>query len=218
VYVALPEIQEKLGGPGGRTKISLQTGQRWLKKLDWRYGRKKNGMYIDGHEREDIVKYRGEFIERWKEYEKRMVTYNNDGNIMTTPQGFTVPQGARFRLILVTHDESTFYQEDRRKMKWTHKDDKPIPERKGKGSSIMISDFLTPEWGRLKDDDDEARIVWLAGKIATAGLQPMISSSKLNMLSTSLNQKLTALQPASFFLITHPATKNVPPTHYLPAR
>jgi hypothetical protein len=151
-YVARPEIQEKLGGD--KTKISLRTGQRWLKKLDWRYGRKKKGMYIDGHEREDVVNYRKEFIERWKEYEKRMVTYDNGGNIQTTPKGFPVQQGARFRLILVTHDESTFYQEDRRKTKWTHKNEKAIPERKGEGSSIMISDFLTPEWGRLKDDDE----------------------------------------------------------------
>jgi hypothetical protein len=160
-YVGLPEIQDKLGGPRGQTKISLRTGQRWLKKLDWRYGRKKNGMYIDGHEREDIVKYRGEFIEQWKEYEKRMVTYNNDGNIMTTPQGFMVLQGAQFILILVTHDESTFYQEDRRKTKWTYKDDRPIPERKGEGSSIMISDFLTPEWGRLKDDDEYVAMLFI---------------------------------------------------------
>jgi hypothetical protein len=158
-YVALPEIQEKLGGPGGRTKISLRTGQRWLKKLDWRYGKKKKGMYIDGHEREDVIKYREEFTQRWKEYEKRMVTYNNDGTIQSTPKGFAVPQGARFRLILVTHDESTFYQEDRRKSKWTHKNDKATPERKGEGSSIMISDFLTPDWGRLKDDDEYVAIL-----------------------------------------------------------
>ena len=29
----------------------------------------------------------------------------------------------------------------------------------------MVSDFLTLEWGRLKDDDDEARLFFKAGKI-----------------------------------------------------
>lgn len=43
-------------------------------KLDWRYGKKKKGMYIDGHEQEDVVQYWDEFLKRWKEYKKRMVT------------------------------------------------------------------------------------------------------------------------------------------------
>ena len=107
-------------------------------------------MYIDGHEREDVVKYREEFLERWKEYEKRMVTYDNDGNIEHEPTGFAVPQRGRFRLILVTHDESTFYANDRRKTQWMHATDKATPQRKGEGPSIMISDMNTSEWGRLQ--------------------------------------------------------------------
>jgi hypothetical protein len=149
------QLQELLGlkGNGTITAISIRTAQRWLRKHDWRYGRPKKGMYIDGHEREDIVKYRNEFIQRWKEYEKRMVIYDNNGNIATTPRGFKVPNG-RFRLVLVTHDESTFYANDRRKTKWTHASEKAVPERKGEGSSLMVSDFLTPEWGRLMDDHE----------------------------------------------------------------
>jgi hypothetical protein len=33
--------------------ISKTTAQRWLTKLKWHYSKKKNGMYIDGHERDD---------------------------------------------------------------------------------------------------------------------------------------------------------------------
>lgn len=61
-YVAQPEVQERLGVK--KRGISLATAQRWMQKLDWQYGKKKNGMYIDGHEREDVVKYRKEFLER----------------------------------------------------------------------------------------------------------------------------------------------------------
>ena len=110
-FVATEKIQGMLGSKN--RGICLRTAQRWLHKLDWRYGRKKRGMYIDGHERDDVVKYRGEFIQRWKEYEKRMVTYDNDGKESAPPPGFAVPQIGRFRLILVTHDESTFYAHDR---------------------------------------------------------------------------------------------------------
>ena len=108
-------------------------------------------MYIDGHEREDVVKYREEFVARWKEYEKRFVIYGNDGEILSQPIGFPVPQIGRFRLILVTHDESTFYETDRRKTKWVHASDKPEPVKKGDGQSIMVSAFVTSEWGLLRD-------------------------------------------------------------------
>jgi hypothetical protein len=111
-------------------------------------------MYVDGHEREDVVAYRREFIQRWKQYEKRMTTYSNDG-IPTEPQGgFAVPQIGWFKLILVTHDESTFYANDQRKVKWIHKDERMAPQPKGEGASIMISDFLVPEWGRLTYDGE----------------------------------------------------------------
>lgn len=154
-YISKPEVQERLGASGNKkTTISLRTAQRWMRKNDWRYGKKRNGMYIDGHEREDVVKYRGEFIERWKEYEKRMVTYDNEGDIAATPSGFPVAQGGRFRLILVTHDESTFYAHDRRKTQWNHSSDKATPVCKGEGPSLMISDMLTLDWGCLRDDEE----------------------------------------------------------------
>ena len=59
--------------------------------LNWCYGHKKNGMYIDGHERKDVVEYRNQFIKRWREYEKRMVTYDNNGNVDSIPSRFPVP-------------------------------------------------------------------------------------------------------------------------------
>jgi len=117
-------------------------------------------MYIDGHERADVVAYRKRFCEWWKEYEKRMVTFDNQGNEIH-PKGFPVPQGGRFRLVLVTHDESTFYASDRRKNVWVHKNAKAVPERKGEGRSFMISDFLTSEWGRLRLKVVEGKDEWV---------------------------------------------------------
>jgi len=152
-FVATPEIQARLAKMGKPRGISLRTAQRWLKKLSWRYTKKRNGMYIDGHEREDVVEYRKAFAKRWKEYEKRFVIYDNDGNEISRPTaGFSVP-GVRFRLILVTHDESTFYENDRRKTKWVHSSETAVAEKKGEGQSVMASDFLTVEWGRLKDGE-----------------------------------------------------------------
>ncbi|KAJ3492884.1 hypothetical protein NLJ89_g11145 [Agrocybe chaxingu] len=146
-YVATKDVQEWLGVKA--RGITVRMARHWLKKLNWRYTHKQNGMYIDGHEREDVVAYRKAFVSRWQEYEK---------------SGFPVPQIGRFRLILVTHNESTFYENNRRKTKWTHFQEKTTMERKGEGPSIMVSEFLTPDWGQLKDRDDEARILFRAGK------------------------------------------------------
>jgi hypothetical protein len=111
-------------------------------------------MYIDGHEREDVVEYRKGFVERWKEYKKCFVIYDNDKNVGSTPTGFPVPQGVRFRLILVTYDESTFYENDRRKTMWMNNSTKAVAEKKGEGQSIMVSEFLTSEWDRLINRDE----------------------------------------------------------------
>ena len=95
--------------------------------------------------------------------------------------GSTLPDNGPFRLVLITHDESTFYQNDRRKIVWAESTSRPMPQPKGDGQSIMVSDFLTSEWGRLRDGDEcvphclsplflltfvfrEARVIFKAGK------------------------------------------------------
>jgi hypothetical protein len=56
--MATPDMREKLDEIGAKNKsISLRTAQRWLHRNGWRYGRRRNGMYVDGHERDDVVAY-----------------------------------------------------------------------------------------------------------------------------------------------------------------
>jgi hypothetical protein len=168
-FIASPEMQQRLDEAGiHKRSISVWTARRWLKRLDWRFGPRKNGMYVDGHEREDVVAYRAAFVKRWlEEYEPRMVAYDNDGNPVKNPEGYVLEgkyRGQPFRIILVTHDESTFYANDRRKVGWSHKSATGKPQAKGEGESIMVSDFLTMEWGRLTHEDQEARLLFRAGK------------------------------------------------------
>ena len=54
-----------------KASISVNTALRWVKKLGWTYGKLKNGMYLDGHERLDVVEYRKDFVEWWMGYERR---------------------------------------------------------------------------------------------------------------------------------------------------
>ncbi len=154
--VSTPRLQGLFSRAGiTKPSISERTAHHWLTRLEWQYGLPQKGMYVDGHEREDVVKYRQAFIERWKQYEKRFHLWDNDGNPLPLPKGFPVPGAiGRFRLILVTHDESIFFQNDLQKSRWSHKSDKPTPSSKGDGQSVMVSEFLTSDWGRLCDGDE----------------------------------------------------------------
>jgi hypothetical protein len=153
--IASPEIQKTFSEKGiCKPSISKKTATRWLQKLDWRYQSAWNGMYIDGHEREDVMAYRCAFVERWKIYDLCFHRWDNDGHELPRPNGFPVPDGPPFRLVLVTHDESVFYQNDHHKIAWAQKTSRPMPQPKGEGQSIMISDFLTSEWGCLCDGDE----------------------------------------------------------------
>jgi hypothetical protein len=149
--VSGPVMQEKFTRSGiSRTSISERTACHWLQQLSWRYGAMHNGMYLDGHEHEDVVEYRNAFVARWKVYEKRFHTWDS-GGVEHRPQNAFPVEGGQFRLILVTHNESVFYQNDFRKTHWIASTSKAAPLPKGDGQSIMVSDFLTTEWGRLLD-------------------------------------------------------------------
>jgi hypothetical protein len=129
-----------------KPSISMSTAQRWLAKLKWQYRKMKNGMYIDGHERDDVVAYRDAFVHRWVDYEARFQIWDDKGD--------PLPRSSDLRpLILITHDESTFFQNDERKTCWSHQDSQQAPKPKGEGQSLMVSDFLTTEWGRLCDNN-----------------------------------------------------------------
>ena len=47
---------------GIESEISESTAVRWLKKLGFKLRRVQKGVYVDGHEREDVIKAREEMI------------------------------------------------------------------------------------------------------------------------------------------------------------
>ena len=51
-------------------------------------------------------------------------------------------------IVLVTHDESVFYSNDGKRGVWAKSGELPL-RKKGNGRSIMVSEFLTEEYGRL---------------------------------------------------------------------
>ena len=143
-YLNTPEVLDQLG----REKpITMRTASTWMHAMGYRYGKGPTGMYIDGHERQDVVEYRQNvFLPLWAKLEECMVLPFSDETVPSSSR----PEGS---YILVTHDESTFYANDQHKAYWYHMSESAKPRVKGKGLSLMVSDFCVPEIGWLRSED-----------------------------------------------------------------
>src|SRR4051794_18010418 len=98
----------------------------------------RKDVYIDGHEREDVVKYRKIFLKSWQKMSSQFVIFREYGSWDEPSNNSSLPP-----LVLVTHDESTFNANDEKRRLWMKKGEQPI-HSKGKGKGIMVSVFLTP--------------------------------------------------------------------------
>ena len=81
-------------------EISVDTAQRWLHHLGFHQCNHQNSVYFDGHERDDVVTYRQEFLDQLAFLDKTTIT-------STCPIP-VVAEGER-RYLRIAHDESTFY-------------------------------------------------------------------------------------------------------------
>lgn len=90
-------------------RIRVRTARNWLKRLGLHYHTVSKNVYIDSHERKDVVEYRQhEFLLTWASFERRIVVFSGDGS-WTKPPGLREGEKA---LVLVTHDESIFNAND----------------------------------------------------------------------------------------------------------
>jgi len=86
-YLNKPEVKSRLGL---KETPSERTARQWMHAMDYRYGKSANGMYVDGHEHEDVVNYRTKvFLPFWTSIEDQMVKWSND-NEPVYPQLFII--------------------------------------------------------------------------------------------------------------------------------
>ncbi|KAF7347061.1 hypothetical protein MVEN_01459900 [Mycena venus] len=157
-YIDQPEVKKRLGLKKG---IHLATAQHWMKRMGYRWTKNPSGQYVDGHERADVVYYRQkEFIPAFTEleYQTRKWTLENLEFLSALPPTRIV--------VIWFHDESTFYVHDRRLTRWVHHTETPEPRRKGEGASLMVSDFVSADYGwlRSRDGTEATRVLFKAGK------------------------------------------------------
>ena len=158
-YMAREDVKKTYGLKRG---ISLATAKRWMRVLGYRWNKTPTGQYVDGHERKDIVTYRQTiYVPAWKAMQERMCSWEGgdlDIEIRSPVTGK--------RIIPWHHDESIFYAHDRRKVRWVHQSETPVPATKGEGASLMVADFVSADYGWLRSPDEtqSARVLFKPGK------------------------------------------------------
>ena len=132
--------------------ISLQTGVRWLHHLGFKPVNHKKGVYIDGHEREDVVHHRKSFL---KSLGELRASYRPPPPCSDEPPRIRSEEDdEKEELVVIYHDESTFNTNEGQTWIWGE-DDRPAILPKTKGSGIMVSDFVEEHGGFLQLTDKE---------------------------------------------------------------
>ncbi|GES93332.1 hypothetical protein RCL_jg21131.t1 [Rhizophagus clarus] len=119
------------------------------------------------HERPDVVKYQELFLDKIYDYVKFMAKYEGENMEQIPP---TLGPNDK-EIILVTHDECVFYSNDGKQGVWAKSGELPL-RKKGNDRSIMVSEFLSEECGRLKLNAQQIQENPSIPKEARAYLQP----------------------------------------------
>ena len=119
-------------------QVSESTAQRWLHHLGFHFSSVSNGIYVDGHEREDVVLYRKSFVRRLMVFKERMSSF--DDARVTPPQ---LERGLK-ELVLVVHDECCFAAHDGKKFVWMRDGEPPLRPKAGRwklhhGVAVSVS-------------------------------------------------------------------------------
>jgi len=110
----------------------------------------KKGIYVDGHERPDIVDYRETFLNTIAENEHLQNTYDDKDLEIIQP---TLNPMER-KHIPIHHDESIFRPNELQQRVWVT-GGKMLLRKKGQGKAIHVLDFITEETGHLSLSEEQ---------------------------------------------------------------
>ena len=138
--------------PGCPLNIKPRTAVKWLHDLGFRPQMHKKGIYIDGHERSDVVEYRNLFLRKLDILEQTHLPPPSCSDGLTQ---FNVGNPEfRKHLVLIYHDECIFHANEGESILWAEEGKIPIrPKTQGRG--LMVSDFVTEHDGLLALTDEE---------------------------------------------------------------
>ena len=136
--------------PGFPRTVSLTTSLRCLHHLGFLVLTPKKGVFVDGHERPDVVAQRKEFLRKVMKIGFLQFTDAPTPEAAKALPADIEPPIAerREKLVVFCHNESTFQCNDDQNMQWGYKGEKMM-KPKSKGAGIMVSDFVDQHHGFL---------------------------------------------------------------------
>ena len=142
--------------PGYPRRVSVETARKWLHELGFEILQRSKGVFIDGHERPDVVQSRVQFLRTMTECgflrpdnaptEEAVQALPADVPHMSKEEGE--------KCIVWFHDESAYNTTEDTSTLWGEKGKLPI-KPKGRGSSIMVSEFIEEKDGYLALSDEQ---------------------------------------------------------------
>lgn len=140
----MQHLKEYVNPEGIPTPIEIKsrTAWNWLRKLGFEYKDVKKDVFIDGHERPDVVKDRQKILKVIKELEPYLVEFNEDGTIKANeyPSYCAIEGANRQPVIVITHDESTSIANDDLRRTWTRKGT-VFYDQKGEDKASWLPNF-----------------------------------------------------------------------------
>ena len=147
----LPEAEL---APGCPHEIQPRTAIKWLHHLGFRSQSHKKSVYIDGHERNDVVEYRKLYLRKLEILSSTHLPPPACEDGLTAVETGN-PSATKF-LVLIFHDESSFHANEGQSIMWAEEGRVPIrPKNQGRG--LMVSDFVTEFYGLLQLSVEEYR-------------------------------------------------------------
>lgn len=129
--------------------IHLRTARKWLCKLGYKYKDIHKDVFIDEHERPDVVEDCEVFLEKIEELKSYMVEFDENSAMKPKvyPSDCAVEGNNQQPIIVLTHDECKFSDNNGIRKAWARKSDTFL-RPKGQGQGILVSEFILP-YGRL---------------------------------------------------------------------
>lgn len=89
------------------------------------YKNVRKDVFVDRHERSNVVEDRTNFLRKMEELKPYMVEFNEDGTMKPKvyPLDCAVEGENRRPIIVITHDECTFFANDGVRKAWTREGD-----------------------------------------------------------------------------------------------
>ena len=90
--------------------ICSRTAQKWLNKLEYKYEHVKKNLFIDGHEKPDVIKNQKNFLEIIEKLKPYLVKFDKIGQMILNihPSDYKIKTDKYQPVIIIIYNKYTF--------------------------------------------------------------------------------------------------------------